>query len=87
MSPREAGKSKNNDDSQSFEAALERLEELVTGLEAGDVPLEKSLQAFEEGQRLIKFCEAKLKAAEKALKQLSKEADDALGRDDNTPGS
>jgi exodeoxyribonuclease VII small subunit len=67
---------------ESFESALERLETLVSELETGDVPLEKSLAAFEEGQKLIKFCEQKLQAAEKALKQLSKDADDTLGRDE-----
>jgi exodeoxyribonuclease VII small subunit len=82
MSPRETEKKKDSDQPESFEVALERLEGLVSELEGGDVPLEKSLQAFEEGQRLIKFCEQKLKAAEKALKQLSKEADEALGSDE-----
>lgn len=66
---------------ESFEAAIERLEELVAKLEQGDVPLEESLTAFEEGQRLIAYCEKKLQTAEQVLKQLSKEAEDALGKD------
>jgi exodeoxyribonuclease VII small subunit len=82
MSPTESQK-KPAEDPQSFEVALERLEVLVSDLEAGDVPLEKSLAAFEEGQRLIKFCEQKLQAAETALKQLAAEANEALGKDDD----
>jgi exodeoxyribonuclease VII small subunit len=81
MSPREPKASAPSNPPDSFEAALSRLEELVSELEGGDVPLEKSLQAFEEGQRLIKFCEQKLQAAEKSLKQLATEADAALDSD------
>ena len=66
---------------QSFETALDRLQLLVRELEQGDVPLERSLAAFEDGQRLIKFCQTKLNAAETALKQLAAEADEALGND------
>jgi exodeoxyribonuclease VII small subunit len=62
----------------SFEEALNRLESLVKELEEGEVPLEKALTAFEEGQVLIKFCEKKLQAAEQTLKQLAKEAPDTL---------
>jgi exodeoxyribonuclease VII small subunit len=63
---------------KSFEEALNRLESLVRELEDGEVPLEKALAAFEEGQVLIKFCEKKLQAAEQTLKQLAKEAPEAL---------
>jgi exodeoxyribonuclease VII small subunit len=66
---------------ESFEAAIERLEELVSQLEGGDVPLEKSLAAFEEGRRLMAYCEQKLQAAEQVLKQIAKEAEDTLGKD------
>jgi exodeoxyribonuclease VII small subunit len=81
MSPRESEK-KAPLEPESFEAALERLEELIHDLEQGDVPLEKSLQAFEDAQRLIAYCEKKLQAAEKALKQLAKEAGEALDHPD-----
>jgi exodeoxyribonuclease VII small subunit len=64
---------------ESFEEAIERLEELVSELEAGNVPLEKSLSAFEEGQILIKYCEKKLNAAEKMLKKISLDASEAMG--------
>jgi exodeoxyribonuclease VII small subunit len=63
---------------ENFEEALERLEELVKELEEGEVPLEKALEAFEEGQVLIKYCEKKLQAAEQTLKQLTKDSGDPL---------
>ncbi len=64
---------------ESFESALNELEQLVSGLEAGDVPLEKSLEAFERGQKLIQFCEQKLQTVEKAIKQLNGDADESQG--------
>ncbi len=65
-------------DPENFEDALERLEALVKELEEGEVPLEKALEAFEEGQVLIKYCEQKLSAAEQTLKQLTKDSGDPL---------
>jgi exodeoxyribonuclease VII small subunit len=55
----------------SFEAALERLEELVERLEEGKVPLEESLAAFAEGTRLVKLCQERLERAELMIKELS----------------
>ncbi|MBK6909579.1 MAG: exodeoxyribonuclease VII small subunit [bacterium] len=57
-------------DPKSFEEALERLQELVEKLEAGEISLEESVQAFEEGQKLSVYCQHKLKAAEASLKKL-----------------
>jgi exodeoxyribonuclease VII small subunit len=60
---------------QSFEASLKRLESIVETLEAGEVPLEKAMELYEEGLRLSKFCSEKLRATELRLKKLSKDAD------------
>lgn len=49
--------------SMSFEAALEELEEIVTGLEKGDVKLEDSIKAYERGSLLQKHCQARLDEA------------------------
>jgi exodeoxyribonuclease VII small subunit len=57
---------------KNFEEALERLEALVEKLEAGEVSLEESVEAFEEGQKLSVYCQHKLKAAEASLKKLIK---------------
>ncbi|MDD5087742.1 MAG: exodeoxyribonuclease VII small subunit [bacterium] len=60
----------------SFEEAITRLEALVAGLEAGEVPLEQSVKSFEEGRRLIAYCEGKLKMAEQALRQIARDEDE-----------
>lgn len=54
----------------SFEDALDQLETLVEAMEAGDTPLAEMLARFEEGNRLLKVCEAHLKDAELKIEQL-----------------
>jgi exodeoxyribonuclease VII small subunit len=44
----------------TFEEALERLENIVTRLESEEVPLEETISLFDEGQKLIDFCNKKL---------------------------
>ncbi len=58
-----------------FEDALNRLEQIVSKLESGQMPLEESMAAFEEGMKLKKLCEDKLGAAEKKIEKLVKNAD------------
>ena len=58
---------------QSFEAALKRLEGVLDSLEHGDLALEESLAAFEEGVRLVKFCQQKLNEVEKRVELLLKD--------------
>ncbi len=57
-------------DGASFEKDLERLEEIVAGLEEGGLPLEESLRHFEEGVALVRQCEKTLKAAERKIDML-----------------
>ena len=54
----------------SFEAALKRLEEVVGDLEGGRLSLEDSLSRFEEGMRLSKLCQEKLKGVELKIEKL-----------------
>ena len=54
----------------TFEAALKRLEEVVADLESGRLSLEESLQRFEEGMRLSKLCQQKLKGVELKIEKL-----------------
>lgn len=54
----------------TFEDALDQLETLVEAMEAGDTPLAEMLARFEEGNRLLKVCEARLKDAELKIEQL-----------------
>ena len=42
---------------QSFEANMQRLEQIVRALERGDVPLEESLKLFQEGTGLVRSCQ------------------------------
>jgi len=61
----------------SFEAALTKLETIVESMESGDVPLADLLAKFEEGNRLLKVCEGRLKDAELKIEQLKKAKDGA----------
>ena len=49
--------------SLSFEQALEQLEKIVSELESGQVPLERSIEIYERGAALNAHCEARLAAA------------------------
>jgi exodeoxyribonuclease VII small subunit len=59
----------------SFEAALSKLEAIVESMESGEVPLADLLAKFEEGNKLLRHCEARLKEAELKIEQLKKERD------------
>ena len=56
----------------SFEAALKRLEEIVRGLESGEISLEESLKLFEEGIVLSRHCNEKLTEARQKVEILVK---------------
>jgi exodeoxyribonuclease VII small subunit len=61
-----------------FESSLHRLEKIVEQLEKGDVPLEKSLDLYEEGIQLAKACADHLLRAELKLKRLGKDLEGNL---------
>jgi exodeoxyribonuclease VII small subunit len=62
---------KNNEEqSRTFEASLEALEQIVRQLESGDLPLEKSLELFEQGIRLSRECQERLSQAERRIEVL-----------------
>ena len=54
----------------SFEAALARLEEIVRTLEKGEAPLDRSIELYQEGDRLKRHCEARLKDAQMRIEQI-----------------
>ncbi len=58
------------ENNQSFEKALERLEQIVAEMEGGKLTLEKMISHFEEGSKLVKFCSAKLNEVEKKIELL-----------------
>ena len=55
----------------SFEAALARLEEIVRALEKGEAPLDRSIELYQEGDRLKHHCEARLKDAQARIEQIA----------------
>lgn len=55
---------------EKFEDALEKLENIVRTMEAGDMPLDAALKSFEEGIRLIRLCAAKLDESERRVEEL-----------------
>ena len=59
----------------SFEAALTKLEAIVDSMEQGEVPLAELLAKYEEGSKLLKVCEGRLKDAELKIEKLKKTKD------------
>ncbi len=60
---------------EKFEDALEKLEQIVRRMEAGEMTLDESLKAFEEGIRLVRLCNARLDDAERRVEVLLREGD------------
>ena len=65
---------------KDFESAIAELETIVKTLEEGDLALEKSLELFERGVQLSRFCHSKLEDAERRIEILNE-------RGEVTPGT
>lgn len=61
-------------DDLDYEAARAALTEVVTALEAGNLPLEESLALWERGEALARICRARLDGARARLDAYEKEA-------------
>ncbi|WP_340108019.1 exodeoxyribonuclease VII small subunit [Pikeienuella sp. HZG-20] len=59
----------------SFEQAMEELESVVSQLENAQVPLDKSIDLYERGEKLRAHCEARLKNAELRVRKIIQGAD------------
>lgn len=59
---------------QTFETAMERLEQLVEAMEEERLPLDKLLVSYEEGIQLAKLCSEKIAAAEKRIEIITRNA-------------
>jgi len=59
-----------NTSPKSFESALTELEQVVAAMEAGQMPLEQSLTAYQRGMELLKYCQATLQDAQQQVKIL-----------------
>lgn len=55
---------------ESLEAALAELEKIVSTMEAGQLPLERSLASYKRGAELLKYCQAALQDAQQQVKIL-----------------
>ena len=65
----------------TFEEEIERLEVIVSYLESGEFPLEKSLELFQEGVGLVKSCNSKLENIEHSVKILINENGEMVEKD------
>lgn len=77
---------------RDFESALAELDKIAKMLEEGDLPLEKSLELYERGVQLSRFCHSRLEEAERRIEILNDRgelhpAPPALGLDGDTGGS
>jgi exodeoxyribonuclease VII small subunit len=59
---------------QTFEAALDRLEKLVTQMDSPTLPLHELIACYEEGVKLVQVCEGKLKEAEQRIEMITRNA-------------
>jgi exodeoxyribonuclease VII small subunit len=60
---------------KDFEAAIAELETIVRRLEEGDLALEQSLELYERGVRLSRYCHARLEEAERRIEVLAEGGD------------
>jgi exodeoxyribonuclease VII small subunit len=77
---------------KDFESALTELDAIVKALEEGDLSLEKSLELYERGVQLSRFCHSKLEGAERRIEILNERgelrpAPAGLGVDNEPAGS
>ncbi len=57
---------------------MQRVSEIVSEMEGGDLPLETLIVRYEEGVGLVKFCQERLDAAEKRIQLISRDARGAV---------
>lgn len=71
----------------TFEQALKRLDEIVSSLDNGTAELDKSLDLFEEGVKLVKFCQKSLDDAERKVNLVKLGKDEKVEETPFTPKS
>ena len=65
-----------SEEKTTFEARLERLNQIVAKIEGENLPLEEAMKAFEEGRSLIQSLEKELKEAEEKVAKSLKGSDE-----------
>ena len=64
-----------NQENKTFEASMQRLQEIVRAMERGDVALDESLKLFQEGTDLVRACGKLLDEAQLQIEKVVKGAD------------
>ena len=59
----------------TFEEAMDNLEQIVSEMERGGIPLEQMMAKFEEGAKLAKYCQEKLAGLKKKMEILTRRPD------------
>ena len=65
----------------NFETNLKKLEMIVDKLESGDIGLEESVKLYEEGMKIKKICDKKLKDIEMQIKKIKIEDNQVVKED------
>jgi exodeoxyribonuclease VII small subunit len=63
---------KKTEPGQNFEAAMDRLEEIVEQMESGKMLLEELIVRYEEGMKLVKVCQERLASAEQRIEIITR---------------
>lgn len=73
-----------NEKNMTFEASMQRLEQIVRAMEKGDVPLEESLKLFQEGTDLVRRCSQLLDEAQLQVRKITVAQDGSPTEEDFT---
>jgi len=69
-------KNQNDIDKMSFEEAIKQLGSIVSQIEQGQIPLQRSLEQYEKGMALIKHCREILGKAEERIEKIAQKEDE-----------
>jgi len=71
----------NKEKDNNFESNLKKLEVIVDKLESGEIGLEESVKLYEEGMKIKKICDKKLKDIEMQIKKIKIEDNKVIKED------
>ncbi len=77
-------KSEKKTDELSFEQAIDQLNQIVSRIEMGQVPLQESLEQYEKGMKLIRYCRGILQDAEKRIEMISAQEEPKRAESDSS---
>lgn len=70
-------------EAKTYEDAFKRLEEILSLMNSGQVPLDKAVALYKEADELTRFCETKLKNAENVIQTLIKDREGQIALNEN----